>query len=173
MSDSADRNIVIFIFLFTFIYINYLRIKIDIKNNWENMRCNPLNLWTSSFFKDEKTSNSQFKECINSLSSQSIENGLQTAYKKQADAMAQIGNQENVLKGHFNNVDNNIDQTLTQYNINETKIDDIKQKQTTYKTINQLLSTKDTDTNSLYNFTTNVRNIFNNIQSYLPSITTN
>jgi hypothetical protein len=173
MSDSSDRNIVIFVFVMTFLYINYLRIKIDIKNDWENMKCNPMNLWVSSFFKDSATANIDFNKCINSISTESIDKGLQRAYDKQVEAIQQISNQEGVLKSYLDSINNNIngpDGLIDQYKINEIKVDDIKEQHTTYKTINQLLASKDIDSNNLYDFTTKVKNIFDNIKNYLPSI---
>lgn len=172
MSDSSDRNIVMFVFVFIFIYINYLRIKIDIKNDWENMRCNPMNLWTSSFFRDPVIANKNFNNCINSITSHSIQLGLDDAYKKQKEAIEEISNQETILRTHLETIDRNINQTgglKDQYNINESKIEEIKEEQITNKTINNLLTDK-TETNNLYNFTTNVNSIFNNIMRYLPDI---
>ena len=173
MSDISDRNIVITVFVFTFIYINYLRMKIDIKNDWENMKCNPMNLWSRSFFGDVKTANNNFNTCINALSAESIETGLKTAYKKQTDAMNEISKQEANMKTYLNKIDKDINGPgglISMYNVNESKIDDIKNQQTTYQTINNLLTSKDETENNLYNFTTNVKNIFDNIKQYLPSL---
>ncbi len=170
MSDQEDRNIVIFVFLFAFFYLNYLRIKIDIKNDWENMRCNPMSLWTSSFFKDSKTANADFTKCVDTMSASAITAGLQSAYDKQTEAITNIANQETVLRTHIDGINEKINGQrglISQYQINETKIDDIKDKQTTYGTINTLLTTKDETENNLYNFTTNVKNIFDNIKNYL------
>jgi hypothetical protein len=176
MSDQSDRNIVITVFVIAFFYMNYLRIKIDIKNDWENMKCNPMNLWTSSFFKDPKTANSNFNSCINTLSSDSINSGLQAAYKQQQIATGELSNMETKLKGYLQDIENNISGhggLVDQYKINETKIEDLKEKQTTYSTINTLLAQKDPDKNNLYNFTNNVKDIFDNIQTYLPTISIN
>ncbi len=174
MSDSSDRNIVIFVFIVAYFYINYIRIKIDIKNDWENMRCNPMNLWTSSFIRDANTANTNFKNCINTLSSDAINKGLQDAYNKQYNALKQINNKETILQGYLGQINNQLTGTgglAEQYKLNELKIDDIKDKQTTYKTINDLLSSKDPNTNTLHGFTTEIKNIFTKIKEYLPSIT--
>jgi hypothetical protein len=173
MSDQADCNIVVFVFLFSFFYLNYLRIKIDIKNDWENMRCNPMNLWTSSFFKDEATANSNFNKCINTMSADAINAGLQNAFDTQTKAMTQIANQERVMKNYLDEINININGTgglVDQYKNNELKIDDIKQKQTTYGAINEVLTTKDGIQNNLFDFTNNVKNIFDNIKNYLPNL---
>ena len=169
MSDSSDRNIIMFVFIFMFIYINYLRIKIDIKNDWENMRCNPMNLWTSSFFRDPKIANSNFNSCINSITNKSIETGLEQAYTKQKEALQEISNQETLLRTHLENIEENINNTGSKYDVNESKIDEIQEEQTTFNTINDLLTEKTTN-NNLYNFVTSVNNIFNNIKDYLPNI---
>jgi hypothetical protein len=173
MSDQSDRNIVIFIFVFAFFYLNYLRIKIDIRNDWENMRCNPMNLWTSSFFKDPKTANANFNTCINSLSSESINIGLRSAFIKQNQAMEKIADQETILSSYLTDINNEINGhggLVDQYKVNETKIDDIKDKQINYQTVNEVLTTKDESTNNLYNFTNNIKTIFDNIKNYLPTL---
>jgi hypothetical protein len=176
MSDQSDRNIVIFVFVFAFFYLNYLRIKINIRNDWENMRCNPMNLWTSSFFKDAKTANNNFNTCINSLSAESINAGLQTAYQKQQDAMNTIANQETTLSSYLSGINNTINGSgglVDQYKINEIKINDLKEKQITYGAVNDLLTTKDTSINNLYNFTNSINTIFSNIKNYLPNLRQN
>lgn len=172
MSDQSDRNIVLFIFITAFIYMNYLRIKIDIQNDWENMKCNPMNLWTSSFFKDAKTANTNFNNCINKLSAGSIEAGLQAAYIKQQQAMNEIANQETKLNGYLTTITDAVNGPgglVDQYNINEIKLNDLKEKQITYGTINETLKTNTYD-NNLYKFTDNVQTIFNNIKQYLPTL---
>ena len=172
MSDQSDCNVVVTIFVLAFFYLNYLRIRIDIKNDWNNIKCNPMNLWISSFFKDPKTANTDFNNCINSMSSAAIDAGLQTAYNKQQDAIDEIANQETNLNNYlstFNNLVNGSGGLIDQYKINKTQLDDLGKKQTTYGTINELLETK-TDNNSLYRFTDNVQTIFNNIKEYLPNL---
>jgi hypothetical protein len=169
MSDSSDRNIVIVIFIIAFIYINYIRIKIDIASNWENMKCNPMNLLTSSYFRDPVLANNMFHNCINNLSANAIEQGLQTAYKKQADAINSISNQEAVLKGYLDVINNNVTEVQEKLDSNNLELDDIRNRQDTFNRINTELATTDPTTNKLYNFTTSINNIFNNIKTILPS----
>lgn len=170
MSDIADRNIVMFIFFFTFVYINLLRIRINFKNDWENMKCNPMSLWSNSMFGDEKIATQHFNQCINTLSSEAITRELDSAYAQQTSAMDAVTAQERVLREYQGTVSTEIQGTNVKIDANLVKIEDIKDKQIQNQNINEILTTKNTDDNTLYKFTSTINTIFNNIKEYLPTI---
>ena len=173
MSDISDRNTVILVFIFAYIYINYIRIKINIKTDWHNLKCNPLNLWMGSFYKDATASNNDLKNCIDVMSAKSINLGLETAFKKQTSMMNDIEKKETELNEYANTIDENINGTnglISKYDDNEEVLNDINDKQNSYNTINNTLATNNSS-NPLYNFTSSINDIFTKINTFLPKYT--
>ena len=73
MSDSGDRNIVMVLMTGLFFYMFYIKGNIKIKNDWLNVKCNPLKLFLTSINSDPVESIGTFSECVNQFNKMSIE----------------------------------------------------------------------------------------------------
>jgi hypothetical protein len=170
MSDSSDRNIVLLIFVGMFIYLYILRIKTLTLNDWSNMKCNPLILWSNSFVKDPIESKNDFKNCIINMTDSTVNDSLNQAYlniKTQTDEINTIKSSldENLIK-----IDSHVTDMNTKYGTTKNNIDNLNTNIATMNDINSTISTPDSSTNGLYSFANTINTIFNNINSYLPSM---
>jgi len=72
MSDSTDCNIIIVISLGLIFYLFYLKGNIRIKNDWLNIKCNPITLFLSSINSDPIESIGTFSSCVNDFTSKTL-----------------------------------------------------------------------------------------------------
>ncbi len=72
MSDSTDRNIIMVITIGLLLYLMFVKSNIKIKNDWLNIRCNPIKLFLNSINKDPVESVGTFSDCVNEFNKKSI-----------------------------------------------------------------------------------------------------
>lgn len=69
MSDSTDRNIIMVITIGILLYLFYIKGNIKIKNDWLNVKCNPVKLFLKSINTDPVESVGTFSDCVNEFNS--------------------------------------------------------------------------------------------------------
>jgi hypothetical protein len=74
MSDSSDRNIVMILTFGVVLYMFYVKGNLKIKNDWLNVKCNPLKLFLTSINSDPVASVGTFSDCVNQFNKKALEN---------------------------------------------------------------------------------------------------
>ena len=160
MSDVFDRNLVLFIFMIVFFYMQFLSIQISSRTGWNNLTCNPLNLFTNSLFQSQEDANKDFEKCIVNLSAETTKD----LFKKQVSNQIEVLSTLSGVTQDYSNLTKNVDgykkdirDTTAEYN------GQIKGIQDSQNTVKELSTTTSGYVN---NYIVKVQSIFNNIRSY-------
>jgi len=62
LSDTANRNIIIFVFAIYYIHLNFVSSALQRDKNWSSVKCNPLQMIVESVVSED--SSSSFKKCL-------------------------------------------------------------------------------------------------------------
>jgi archaellum component FlaC len=162
MSDTSDRNFVLIMFIGVYFYMLTIQTRISLKNDWDNTKCNPLNLFTSSFYQTEQESYNQFGNCIKEFSKGVAKSELSSIVDKQNVAFKEVSNLANnnmneitsTIKEKTNIIDKN-------YKDTNKKIDD------TSSYLNTIKSYEGTIPKKIDDFKNDVKDIFSRISSYM------
>ena len=162
MSDTSDRNFVLIMFIGVYFYMLTIQTRISLKNDWDNTKCNPLNLFTSSFYQTEEESYNKFGNCIKEFSKGVAKSELSSIVDKQNVAFKEVSNLANnnmneitsTIKEKTNIIDKN-------YKDTNKKIDDTSSYLNTIKTYEVTIPKKIDD------FKNDVKDIFSRISSYM------
>jgi hypothetical protein len=103
MSDTSDRNFVLILFIGVYIYMLNIQTRISLKNDWDNTKCNPLNLFTSSFYQNEQESYNQFGNCVKQFSKGIAKDELSNMVDTQNDEFKRVSNLANKNMNKINN----------------------------------------------------------------------
>jgi hypothetical protein len=139
-----------------------IQTRISLKNDWDNTKCNPLNLFTSSFYQTEEESYNKFGNCIKEFSKGVAKSELSSIVDKQNVAFKEVSNLANnnmneitsTIKEKTNIIDKN-------YKDTNKKIDDTSSYLNTIKTYEVTIPKKIDD------FKNDVKDIFSRISSYM------
>lgn len=162
MSDTSDRNFVLVMFIGVYFYMLTIQTKISLKNDWDNTKCNPLNLFTSSFYQTEQESSNQFGNCIKEFSKGVAKSELSTMVNKQNEDFKRVSSLAN------NNM-NEINSTLKE----KTNVIDKNYKETNQKIentssyLNTIKSYEVTIPKKIEDFKNDVKDIFSRISTYM------
>jgi hypothetical protein len=160
MSDTFDRNLVLFIFVIVFLYMQFLSIQSKSRSGWNNLTCNPLNLFTNSLFQSQEEANKDFEKCIINLSAATTTELLQKEVAQQGEVLAtmtRIENNYNNLAETVNTYKNDIVEASNDYT---EQIEEIEKSQIVANNMNT--STK----GFIEKYIVQVQTIFENIASY-------
>jgi hypothetical protein len=72
MSDSEDRNVIMIMTIGVILYMMYVKSNISIKNDWLNVKCNPIKLFLKSINSDPVESVGTFSDCVNEFNKKAI-----------------------------------------------------------------------------------------------------
>ena len=162
MSDTSDRNFVLVMFIGVYFYMLTIQTKISLKNDWDNTKCNPLNLFTSSFYQTEQESSNQFGNCIKEFSKGVAKSELSSMVNKQNEDFKRVSSLAN------NNM-NEINSTLKE----KTNVIDKNYKETNQKIentssyLNTIKSYEVTIPKKIEDFKNDVKDIFSRISTYM------
>jgi archaellum component FlaC len=162
MSDTSDRNFVLIMFIVVYIYMLNIQSRISLKNDWDNTKCNPLNLFTSSFYQSEQESYNQFGNCIKQFSKGVAKSELSSMVNVQNDEFEKVSNLANKNMNRINN-------TLKE----KTRVIDKNYKETnknidnTTSYLNTIKSYEATIPNKIEDLKNEVKNIFSRISTYM------
>jgi hypothetical protein len=62
--DDINFYVVIISFILLMLYLNYVQDMTLIKNDWENVKCNPLYLFMNSISSSNNESTKNFQTCV-------------------------------------------------------------------------------------------------------------
>ncbi len=65
MSDTTDRNIILVIVVVLIFFLVFIKGSIKLKNDWINIKCNPIRLFLNSINDDPAESTATFSNCVN------------------------------------------------------------------------------------------------------------
>ena len=162
MSDTSDRNYVMIMFILVYIYMLNIQTRISLKNDWDNTKCSPINLFTSSFYQSQEESHNQFRNCVRQFSKGIAKDEITSMVDKQDDKFQIISDLANknmtqintTLKEKTDMIDNDFKET-------NKRIDDT----TSY--LNTIKSYESTIPKKIDDFKNDVKEIFTNIKSYM------
>ena len=72
--DYINLWIVMFVIILFIMYLNYMQNMAIIKNDWNDLKCNPLFMLTNSLSQTAAESSAAFQTCVNKYSSYSKTN---------------------------------------------------------------------------------------------------
>ena len=73
--DYINLWIVMFVFIIFIMYLNYMQNMAIVKNDWNDLKCNPLYMLSKSLSATPAESSADFQTCINKYSSISKSRG--------------------------------------------------------------------------------------------------
>jgi hypothetical protein len=162
MSDTSDRNFVMILFIGVYFYMLTIQTKISLKNDWDNTKCNPLNLFTSSFYQTEQESSNQFGNCIKEFSKGVAKSELSSMVDKQNEDFKRVSSLAN---NNMNEINSTIKEktNIIDKNYKETN----KKIENTSSYLNTIKSYEETIPKKIEDFKTDVKDIFSRISTYM------
>lgn len=109
MNDGFNRNVVILVFMVSYIYMNFIYIQIRTRTGWNNLTCNPLNLFANSFFQSKEEANNDFERCVVNLSTATTENLFKKQVHEQESVLANLSD----IKSEYSDLTNNVKRYVT------------------------------------------------------------
>jgi len=162
MSDTSDRNFVLIMFIGVYFYMLTIQTRISLKNDWDNTKCNPLNLFTSSFYQTEQESYNKFGNCIKEFSKGVAKSELTSIVDKQNDNFKRVSSLANknmneintTLKEKTNMIDKNYKETNEKIKNTTSYLDTIRSYEATIP-------------KKIEDFKNDVKDIFSRISTYM------
>ena len=162
MSDKNDRNFVLIMFIGVYIYMLNIQTRISLTNDWDNTKCNPLNLFTSSFYQNEQESYNQFGNCIKQFSKGIAKDEISTMVNVQNDEFKKVSDLANKNMNQINTtLKEKTDMIDKDYDKTNIKID----KTTSY--LNTIKSYESTIPQKIEVFKNDVKDLFSRISTYM------
>jgi hypothetical protein len=162
MSDTNDRNFVLIMFIGVYIYMLNIQTRISLTNDWDNTKCNPLNLFTSSFYQNEQESYNQFGNCIKQFSKGIAKDEISTMVNVQNDEFKKVSDLANKNMNQINTtLKEKTDMIDKDYDKTNIKID----KTTSY--LNTIKSYESTIPQKIEVFKNDVKDLFSRISTYM------
>ena len=162
MSDTSDRNFVLIMFIGVYIYMLNIQTRISLTNDWDNTKCNPLNLFTSSFYQNEQESYNQFGNCIKQFSKGIAKDEISTMVNVQNDEFKKVSDLANKNMNQINTtLKEKTDMIDKDYDKTNIKID----KTTSY--LNTIKSYESTIPEKIEVFKNDVKDLFSRISTYM------
>lgn len=162
MSDTSDRNFVLIMFIGVYIYMLNIQTRISLTNDWDNTKCNPLNLFTSSFYQNEQESYNQFGNCIKQFSKGIAKDEVSTMVNTQNDEFKKVSELANKNMNQINTtLKEKTDMIDKDYDKTNLKID----KTTSY--LNTIKSYETTIPEKIELFKNDVKDLFSRISTYM------
>ena len=162
MSDTSDRNFVLIMFIFVYVYMLNIQTRISLKNDWDNTKCNPLNLFTSSFYQSEQESYNQFGNCVKQFSKGVAKSELSSMVNIQNDEFQKVSELANknmnqittTLKEKTDMIDKDYKETNKRIENTTSYLDTIKSYESTIP-------------KKIEDFKNDVKEVFSYISSYM------
>jgi len=139
-----------------------IQTRISLKNDWDNTKCNPLNLFTSSFYQTEQESYNKFGNCIKEFSKGVAKSELTSIVDKQNDNFKRVSSLANknmneintTLKEKTNMIDKNYKETNEKIKNTTSYLDTIRSYEATIP-------------KKIEDFKNDVKDIFSRISTYM------
>jgi len=109
MNDSFNRNVVILVFMVSYLYMKFIFIQIRTRAGWNNLTCNPLNLFANSLFQSKEEANNDFERCVVNLSTATTENLFKKQVHEQESVLANLSD----IKREYINLTDNVTRYVT------------------------------------------------------------
>jgi arginyl-tRNA synthetase len=139
-----------------------IQTRISLTNDWDNTKCNPLNLFTSSFYQNEQESYNQFGNCIKQFSKGIAKDEISTMVNVQNDEFKKVSDLANKNMNQINTtLKEKTDMIDKDYDKTNIKID----KTTSY--LNTIKSYESTIPQKIEVFKNDVKDLFSRISTYM------
>ena len=139
-----------------------IQTRISLTNDWDNTKCNPLNLFTSSFYQNEQESYNQFGNCIKQFSKGIAKDEISTMVNVQNDEFKKVSDLANKNMNQINTtLKEKTDMIDKDYDKTNIKID----KTTSY--LNTIKSYESTIPEKIEVFKNDVKDLFSRISTYM------
>jgi hypothetical protein len=160
MSDTFDRNVVLFVFFIVFLYIKFLEMQSQSRSGWNNLTCNPLNLFANSLFQSQQDANKDFERCIVNLSAATTTDLFKKEVAQQDEVIANMSG----IQTQYSNLTNAVGQYIQ--DISGAKITYAEQVEDIQASQNVANDLNTTTTGFIQGYIADVKTIFQNIKSY-------
>lgn len=160
MSDTFDRNVVLFVFFIVFLYMKFLAMQSQSRSGWNNLTCNPLNLFANSLFQTQEEANKDFERCIVNLSAATTTDLFRKEVAEQEEVLANMSGIENnydALTTAVGNYTKEVSEAKNKYD------DQVKEIEASQEVANDL---NNTTTGYIHGYMEKLQSIFNNITTY-------
>jgi len=162
--DEQHRNIILFVFFASYLYFYFVQSKIDLKRDWANRKCNPLNMFIGSLYMPNEDATRNFGSCVSQYTTNMIEKQMTdistTTIGQMTTSVENLNRRVNVLNENVSNTSLTLNQ---RYNTINTSIKNLKD---TYGSESEAKTQLD---GKITTFTGEMMNIFNNIKDYVKS----
>ncbi len=164
--DNSNRNMVIFVFVLFYIYLIFIRETINLAKDWNDLKCNPLYLFTTSLFLDNRESINNFGNCVNNITSKVVQDKLD---KSKIEQM-RMANNVLALSHDINDYNNSLFTDITNIRTTNNNISSTLNNISDRQAIHMSNVSNYYNSGKLNTFTTTINTIFDNIKTYLPSM---
>ena len=160
MSDTFDRNVVLFVFFIVFLYMKFLAMQAQSRSGWNNLTCNPLNLFANSLFQNQEDSNKDFERCIVNLSAATTTDLFKKEVAQQDEVLANMSG----IQTQYSNLTTAVGNYTKEISAaKDTYTEQVQEIQASQAVANDL---NNTTTGFIQKYIEDVQNIFENIKSY-------
>lgn len=160
MSDNFNRNLVILIFLVSYMYMNFMTLQIKTNMGWNNLTCNPLNLFINSLFQTKEAANEDFERCIINLSSATTTNMFKNQKHEQENVLAKLSD----IKTEYGNLTESVKEYVGEaYNLTNSYTNQINQLQSSQSQVNTM---NENTTGKVNTYLANLKTMFENITTF-------
>jgi len=160
MSDTFDRNVVLFVFFIVFLYMKFLAMQSQSRSGWKNLTCNPLNLFSNSLFQSQEDSNKDFERCIVNLSAATTTDLFKKEVAQQDEVIANMSGIQTNYSDLTTAVGNYTNEISVAKNTYTEQVKDIQASQEVANELNT------TTTGFIQRYIEDIQSIFKNIKSY-------
>jgi len=171
MSDTSDRNFVLIMFIIVYAYMLNIQTSIRVTNDWNNTMCNPLNLFTSSFYQSEKESYDKFGKCIKQFSKGVAKDELSSLANEQNDKFKEVST---LATNNMVNINKTLEKSTKLLDDNYTSTNQkIDNTDRSVRVLTEYIVPTDPDKkdtglfDKINNFKQDVKDIFLNIKNYV------
>lgn len=160
MSDVFDRNLVLFIFFIVYLYMQFLSIQSRSRSGWNNLTCNPMNLFANSLFQSQEDANKDFEKCIVNLSVATTTD----LFKKEVDLQQEVLANMSGIQTNYTDLTNKVSKYSE--DISEAKVEYKKQIEDIETSQNVANDLSEKTSGFVNQYIVDLQTIFNNITSY-------
>ena len=144
----------------SYIYMNFISIQIRTRAGWNNLTCNPLNLFVNSLFQSKEDANNDFERCIINLSTVTTENMFKKQVLEQENVLAKLSDIKTEYTDLTSNVQNYVTEASNLTDRYSEQIDRLEESQAKANALNENTSVK------VNTYIEHLKKMFENISTF-------
>ena len=140
--------------------MNFITLQIKTHSGWNNLTCNPLNLFVNSLFQTKDAANEDFERCIINLSSATTTNMFKNQKHEQENVLAKLSDIKTEYGNLTDSVKEYVDEAYTLTNNYSSQINELQSSQAQANTMNE------NTTGKVNSYLANLKSMFENITTF-------